>query len=51
MNNQIKLALLPLGIGLIAIGIIFGLKIDKIFFLFVLIGLIFITTSFVNKKN
>ena len=51
MNKQIKQVLLPLGIGLTAIGVIFGLTIDLFFFSLIVIGITMIILSFVNRKG
>ncbi len=50
MNKEIKQVLFPLGIGLTAIGVIFGLTNDKIFFSLIAIGIIMIILS-VLKRN
>jgi hypothetical protein len=50
MNKLINNALLPLGIGLATIGVIFGLTIDQIFFFLLAIGIIFIVLSAIKIK-
>ena len=50
MNKLINNALLPLGIGLATIGVIFGLTIDQIFFFLLAIGIIFIILSAIKIK-
>ena len=51
MDKQIKQVLLPLGIGLTAVGVIFGLTNDKIFFSLIVIGITMIILSFLKNKR
>jgi len=50
MNKEIKQVLLPLGIGLTTLGVIFSSTIDKIFFSLIVIGIILIILSSVKRK-
>lgn len=51
MTTELKQVLLPLGIGLMAVGIIFGISHDPFFFGISGIGLIMIILSTIKTKK
>ena len=48
MNKEINKALLPLGMGLLVIGLTLGLNANKVFLAFIPVGLVFLIISFIT---
>jgi len=51
MKRQLNHVFLPLGLGLLTIGIIFGLNLSKVFLAFIPCGLFFLFIVFMSKNK